>query len=95
MKAVALVLMILALSCPSFASSGIAEWSSVGDARIQMGTGASDFLDDDDVTAVEHNGWIAGSYHSADDWGSPAGFYAFDFRCSGKPFPGTGFFICG
>ncbi len=82
MKAVALVIVILALACSSFAASGIAEWSSVGDARIKMGThlGASDTLDGNDLAAAEHNGWIAGSYHSPGEWGSSAGFYAFDLR---------------
>ncbi|MBI2842164.1 MAG: PEP-CTERM sorting domain-containing protein [Armatimonadetes bacterium] len=88
MKAVALVMMILALACPSFAGSGEGGWWSVGDARIGMVArlGASDGLDSYDRLATANNyGWIAGSYHSADEWGSSAGFYGSDTRAPLAP----------
>jgi hypothetical protein len=88
MKAIALVMIILALAYPSFAASGEGGWgTNGGDARIAMLTrsGSSDSLDSNDLAAIKYNGWMAGSYHSADEWGSSAGFYIRDERAPLAP----------
>ena len=82
MKVVILLMIILALAYPCFALSGEGGWGTIGDARIAMVTrsGASDGFDNNDLAAIEHNGWMAGSYHSIDEWGGSWGFYGRDER---------------
>lgn len=82
MKLAALLLTMLALTRTSVGAWGEQGWWTVGTVRMGMLTlfGASDGPDSSDYPASEQNGWMAGSYHSPDEWGDSAGFYIGDVR---------------
>ncbi len=86
MRAVLFCIVILTAACPCVAAPGVGGCAIIGDSRAVMGTrvGALDSLDNDDSPVLAQY-WIAGSYHSADEWASSAGFYAYDLRFPLQP----------